>query len=241
VPGRGKKAVGALVAPATRLALCSANSPFSMVARPLGFQNTASPLPSRVTALCPIPTARAPTGNNRNSPPAFCAPSAAMAWAPRWTGGPADRHSARAIRPLERLRLIDQHDRDVVLDREDQPALVTHQLLGGRGGGGAMLQGPLALGADEDIEQVGGEAHGRAYPRRWSDGASRRQRGSTFTWRSRYTGWPTSVSILVRAACPSALMVRPPSPTTMPFWLSRSTYRVARIYTGLADSRNSSM
>src|SRR5438034_5142071 len=89
MPRRGKQAVTALVAPATRLALCSANSPFSMVARPLGFQNTASPLPSRVTALCPIPTARAPTGNKRNSPPAFCAPSAAMAWAPRWTGGPA--------------------------------------------------------------------------------------------------------------------------------------------------------
>src|SRR2546427_1336992 len=166
MPRRGKKAVRALVAPATRLALCRANSPVSMVARPAGFQNTASPLPSSVTALCPMPTARAPTGNSRNSPPAFCAPSAAMAWAPRWTGGPADRHSTRAIGLLERLRLIDQHDRDVVLDREDQPARVADQLLGGRGGGGAMLQGPLALGADEDLEQVGGQAHGRAYPRR---------------------------------------------------------------------------
>src|SRR5207247_9372588 len=105
---------------------------------------------------------------------------------------------------------------------EDQPARVTDELLGGRGGGGAMLQGPLALGADEDFEQVGGEAHGRAYPRRWSDGASRRQRGSTFTWRSRYTVWPTSVSILVRAAFPSDLNVPLHSPTPVPFWLSRS-------------------
>ena len=36
-------------------------------------------------------------------------------------------------------------------------------------------------------------------------------------------------------------MVRPPSPMTMPFWLSRSTYSTARIYTGSALSRNSSI
>src|SRR6266702_8261368 len=89
MPRRGKKAVRALVAPATRLALCALPISFSMVAKPAGFQNTASPLPSSVTALCPMPTARAPTGNNRNSPPAFCAPSAAMAGQPVHLGAQA--------------------------------------------------------------------------------------------------------------------------------------------------------
>src|SRR2546426_1968427 len=239
MPRRGKNAVRAFVAPATRLALCRANSPFSMVARPLGFQNTASPPPSSATALWPIPTARAPTGNNRNSPPAFWVPSGTIAWAERRSDTAADSRTAKATpRSLERLRLIDQHDGDVVLDRVDQPARVAHQLLGGRL---AVLQWAFALGTDKDVEEVGREAHVRAYPKRCSDGPSRRHRGSTLTWRSRYTCWPTSVSILARAACPSALMVRPPSPMTMPFWLSRSTNRVARIYTGLADSRNSSI
>src|SRR5262249_15686018 len=104
-----------------------------------------------------------------------------------------------------------------------------------------ILERALALGTDEDLEQVGGEAHEFAYPSRFRDGSSRRHFGRTFTWRSRKTRRPSSASILARAAAPRALMVRPPSPMTIPFWLSRSTYNTARIYTGSALSRNSSI
>src|SRR5438876_731847 len=122
---------------------------------------------------------------------------------------------------LKRLRLIDEHDRDVIFDRVDQPAGLTGERLGG--GIGPMLERSLALGTDENLEQVGGEAHEVAYPSRLRDGSSRRHLGSTFTCRSRKTRWPSSASILARAAAPRALMVRPPSPMTIPFWLSRST------------------
>src|SRR5881394_365162 len=144
----------------------------------------------------------------------------------------------RSIIPSESLRLIDQHDRDVILDRVDEATGVARQRFGG---GRAMLERPFALGADEDLEQIGRQTHDVAYPRRLSDGSWRRHLGRTFTCRSRKTRWPRRVSILARAAAPSALMARPPSPITMPFWLSRSTYTTARIYTGSAPSRNSSI
>src|SRR6266850_2025005 len=140
-------------------------------------------------------------------------------------------------RPSEAFRLIDQHDRNVVFDGIDQAAGVT----GERFRIGAMLELALAFRADEYREQVGGEAHEVAYPSRLRDGASRRHFGRTFTCRSRNTRWPSSTSILARAAAPRALMVRPASPMTIPFWLSRSTYSTARIYTGSAPSRNSSI
>src|SRR6266581_1009522 len=97
-----------------------------------------------------------------------------------------------------------------------------------------MLERSFALGADENLEEVGREAHEAAYPSRLRAGSLRRHLGRTFTCRSRNTRWPRSVSILARAAAPRALMVRPPSPMTIPFWLSRSTYSTARIYTGSA-------
>src|SRR5882672_3791040 len=139
--------------------------------------------------------------------------------------------------PSEAFRLIDEHDGNVVFDRVDQAAGVT----GKRFRIGAMLERPFAFRADENLEQIGGEAHEVAYPSRRSDGSSRRHLGRTFTCRSRNTRWPSSASILMRAAAPRALMVRPPSPMTIPFWLSRSTYSTARIYTGSAPSRNSSI
>src|ERR1051326_7676255 len=108
------------------------------------------------------------------------------------------------------------------------------------GGRGAGLERSLALGTHQDFQQVGGEAHG-TYPRRLSAASRRRHLGSTFTWRSRNTRVPSRASTLARAAWPRALMVRPPSPITMPFWLARSTYTTARIYTGSAPSRNSSI
>src|SRR2546427_6285612 len=86
----------------------------------------------------------------------------------------------------------------------------------------AVFQWSLALRADKNLEEVGREAH-PAYPRRLSDGAWRRHLGSTLTRNSRNTGSPSSASILPRAAWPSVLIVRPPAPITMPFWLSRST------------------
>src|SRR5919198_6536717 len=116
-------------------------------------------------------------------------------------------------------RLIDEHDGDVVFDGIAQTAGVAHQ---GFGGCGAVLQRSLALRAHEDVEQLGREAH-PAYPRRLSAGASRRHLGSTLTRNSRNTGSPSRASILARAAWPSALIVRPAAPITIPFWLARST------------------
>src|SRR3989475_13287927 len=117
------------------------------------------------------------------------------------------------------FRLIDQHDRDIVFDGVDEAAGVAHEhFLGCR----AVFQRSLALRADENLEEVRREAH-PAYPRRLSDGEWRRHLGSTLTRNSRNTGSPSSASILPRAAWPSDLIVRPPAPITMPFWLSRST------------------
>src|SRR5437879_13542376 len=77
---------------------------------------------------------------------------------------------------LEVLRLIDQHDGDVVLDGVDQAAGVTHQRFGGLR---AVLEWAFALGADENLEQVGRETH-PAYPSRFRVGSWRRNLGSTF-------------------------------------------------------------
>src|SRR5438034_7827282 len=237
MPRDGKYAASTLLVPATRLALCNANSSSDSVASPAGFQKAASPRPADAVAVCPMPTACAPTGNAKNSAPALRGGS----WAESWTVGMLERTIIPTVQPsnirLKRLRLIDQHDGNVVLDGIDQPARVTGEGFRIE----AMLEGAFALGADEDLEQVGREAHEAAYPSRLRAGSLRRHLGKTFTCRSRNTRWPRSVSILARAAAPRALMVRPPSPMTIPFWLSRSTYSTARIYTGSAPSRNSSI
>src|SRR6266699_4422366 len=114
---------------------------------------------------------------------------------------------------LEVLRLIDQHDGDVVFDGVDQAAGVTHQRFGGRR---AVLERAFALGADENFEEVGSETH-PAYPRRLRDESWRRHLGSTLACSSRNTRTPSRASILARAVCPIALIVRPPSPMTIPF------------------------
>jgi hypothetical protein len=54
---------------------------------------------------------------------------------------------------------------------------------------------------------------------------SRCQFFAILTRRSRYTFVPSSFSIWVRAAVPTSRSLAPPLPITMPFWLSRSTYR----------------
>src|SRR5207237_9329801 len=88
---------------------------------------------------------------------------------------------------LEVLRLIDQHDGDVVFDGVDQAAGVTHQRFGGRG---AVLEWAFALGADENLEQVGRETH-PAYPRRLRDASWPRHLGSTSVRGSRNTRPPS--------------------------------------------------
>src|SRR6267143_216390 len=225
MPREGKYAPSTLLRPATSEALCRANSFSDRVASPAGFQNAASPRPAAAVAVCPIPTACAPTGNTRKSAPALRGGS----WALRRLGGWAVRRmnaigrtqppNRSTAQPSEAFRLIDEHDGNVVFDGIDQAAGVT----GERFRIGAMLERSFALRADENLEQVGGEAHEVAYPSRLRDGSSRRHLGRTFTCRSRKTRWPSSASILARAAAPRALMVRPLSPMTIPFWLSRST------------------
>src|SRR5437660_2802320 len=218
MPRFGKNAVRALVLPAARLAVWRPNSAVPIVARPAGFQKAASPCPSRETAVCPKPTASAPTGNKRNSAPEFSVVGAAPPWAARRADSATA--SGRKGTPLERLRLIDQHDRDVVVDGVDQATRVTHE--GFRRRRRAVLERAFALRADEDLEEFGGEAHA-TYPRRVSDGLWRRQRGRTLTCSSRKTLSPMRASIFSRAARPIALIIRPPAPMTMPCWLSRST------------------
>src|SRR5256885_9184546 len=117
------------------------------------------------------------------------------------------------------MALIEQLYGVVVLDGVDRAAGVPHQRLGGRRG---VLEWAFALGADENLEQVGRETH-PAYPSRFRDASWRRHLGSTFACSSRNTRAPSSTSLFPRAGCPIALMVRPPSPITIPFWLARST------------------
>src|SRR5881628_2078320 len=189
MPRDGKYAARTLLFPATRLALCSANSSSASVASPAGFQNAASPRPADAVAVCPIPTAWAPTGNTRNSAPALSGASCAL--------------SARGIindasnPPLKRLRLIDQHDRDVIFDGVNQPAGMAGECFRVQ----TMLERPFAFRADEDFEEIRSETH-EAYPSRLSAGSLRRHFGSTLTCRSRNTRPPSSASILARAAAP---------------------------------------
>src|SRR6266550_1035018 len=221
MPREGKYAPNTLLRPATSDALCSANSSSVRVASPAGFQNAASPRPAAAVAVWPIPTACAPTGNTRNSAPALrggsCADRRMVGWADSRTVATTSHPPIRrSVNPSEALRLIDQHNGNVVFDRVDEPAGVARQRLGGRIG--PMLEGSFAFRTDENFEEVGGEAHEPAYPSRFKDGSSRRHLGRTFTCRSRNTRRPpSSVSILARAAAPRALMVRPPSPMTIPF------------------------
>src|SRR5258706_420297 len=225
MPREGKYAPNPLPRPATSDALCSANSSSVSVASPAGFQNAASPRPAAAVAVWPIPTACAPTGNTRNSAPALRGGSCAE----RWNEGKMERQTTariaarrhvptfhRSVIPSEALRLIDQHDGNVVLDGVDQPAGVARERLGGRTG--PMLERSFAFRTDKNLEQVGGEAHEAAYPSRLRDSSSRRHLGRTFTCRSRNTRRPpSSASIFARAAAPRALMLRPPSPMTIPF------------------------
>src|SRR5262245_42964553 len=167
MPRDGKYAPSTLLRPATSVALCRENSSSLSVASPAGFQNAASPRPDAAIAVWPIPTACAPTGKTRNSAPALRGAS----WAGSRADGPTVNKTRRAscrpparppVRPSEGLRLIDEHNGNVVFHGVHQAARVARQRLRI----GPVLQRPLALGADENLEQVGREAHDAAYPRR---------------------------------------------------------------------------
>src|SRR5260370_42035942 len=143
----------------------------------------------------------ATTGKSRNRAPEFSTwPTGVVAGPDSRAAGLTDSRSVSSAlgpsgrRPSERLRLIDQHDGDVVLHGVAEAARVAHQLFGGRH---AVLKRPLALGADEDREEVGRETH-TAYPRRLSDGSWRRHCGSTFTCSSRETYSPRSSWMFAR-------------------------------------------
>src|SRR5215211_320405 len=87
----------------------------------------------------------------------------------------------------------------------------------------------LELEVEDDPRARGGLGHARMLdrehqiPNRSSRRSSRRQRGLTFTCRSRNTLWPTSASISGRARVPISLIIRPPPPTTICFCESVST------------------
>src|SRR6185295_13853605 len=158
------------------------------------------------------------------------------------TGRPAAAASTTRETRLERLRLIDVHDRDIVFHRVHELARMTHQRLTRRL---ALLQRALALGAHQDFEQVGSQTHDAPLgaggnPSRASAPGDFRHFGVTRTRRSRYTRAPSNVSMPCRAAVPMPLMPAPPVPMTSRFCESRSTCRVIRIYTGSVPSRNSS-
>src|SRR6266513_2203135 len=157
MPREAKYAPSTLLRPATSVAVCSANSSSDSVARPAGFQNAASPRPDAAMAVCPIPTACAPTGNTRNSAPALRGSSCAE----RWNEGTVERLITarmenrnpiptfqRSIFPSEALRLIDEHDGNVVFDGVHQAAGVTGKRFRIR----PMLERAFAFRADENRE-----------------------------------------------------------------------------------------
>src|SRR5688572_19950984 len=97
-----------------------------------------------------MPTARAPTGRRRKSAPSSAVPPCACA-----SRGKQRSASARPITTSERRRLIDQHDRDVVAYGVSQRTGGTEETLLPL----TVLQLTLALRADEDGEQLRGDAH----------------------------------------------------------------------------------
>src|SRR5215218_7323928 len=122
----------------------SASSRFSRRASAPGFHHTAS-LPGRsATTAWPEPTDRAPTGRRRNSAPSSSAPFCADA------RGAAEARSASAAAErataLQRRRLIDEHDGDVVADGVAQTTRGAHERLLVL----AVLELALALRAHQD-------------------------------------------------------------------------------------------
>src|SRR3954468_1312588 len=97
------------------------------------------------TIACPIPTACAPVGSSRNSDPSL--PVGV------WPAAGCARATATAT--LERSRLIDQHDGDVVPHRVAQPTLVTDERLLRF----TVLELALALGTNQNLEKPRRQAH----------------------------------------------------------------------------------
>src|SRR5687767_215112 len=149
-----------------------------------GFHQTLSLPPRSATTAWPRPTDRAPTGRRRKSAPSCARPVCArrsLASAARSARAPAI-----GIAPLERCRLIHEHDRNVVADRVLQPARMADEarLIG------PILEFALALRADENRQQLRRQGHLPGswvirYPNRSRARKSRRQLARTLTHRSR--------------------------------------------------------
>src|SRR5687767_15126189 len=108
-------------------------------ARAAGFHQRPSDPSRRATTAWPNPTARAPTGRNRNAPPSLPSlPCAARAGA--W------HTKAARISALQRSRLIDEHDGDIIAERIAEPAVLAIELRLLR----MILELALALGADQN-------------------------------------------------------------------------------------------
>src|SRR3970282_291694 len=92
-------------------------------ASPAGFQNAASAVRASAMPAWPSAVARAPTAMSRNAAP----PSVTSLGA--WPARELLRPRPATIRAsLKRLRLINEHDRDIVLDRVDEGAGVAERL-----------------------------------------------------------------------------------------------------------------
>src|SRR5690606_14805621 len=231
--------------------------PPSTPARPAGLVKTASGDVAAVSAR-PRATERAPTGRTRtrqhssagerSSIPRICAcPGAACVAAARASTSATNPRFRLSRSPLrwigcrrtsERLRLVQQHDRNVVPHFIPKPARVADQLLLL----GPILQLALALRANEDLQQLriqhlSSSAHrdrsrsslGTGYPRCRSAERFFRHPGIAFTQRSRYTRSPMNASIFSRDRCPRRRIPAPPFPIRIAFWLSLSTNTTARI------------
>src|SRR3990172_1211363 len=124
---------------------------FGISARPAGFQNAASAVWASAMPAWPSAVVRAPTAISKNvAPPSV---TSLGVWPAR---GRVRPRPATIRASLERLRLINEHDRDIVLDRVDEAAGVAGELFLGLG---VVFEVALALGADEDFKQVGRQAH----------------------------------------------------------------------------------
>ena len=140
----------------------------------------------------------------------------------------SDRGGATGIviGTLERRRLIDEHDRNVVAHRVAQPARVAHEARFRF----AILELALALRADENCEQLRGQGSFALFLSRVGSRTARERRGSR-----RQLGKHLHPQIQIDALADessrssrgrpgrSRESARPCAPMRIRFWLSRST------------------
>src|SRR6267143_3577292 len=123
-----------------------ASSRLSCPATDAGFHQIPSLPGLAATIACPIPTACAPVGRRRKRAPSL---PVVVVWAP---APPATR---LATAKLERSRLIDQHDGDIIAHGVAEPAFVADENLLRF----TILELRLAFGTHEDLEQAFRQTH----------------------------------------------------------------------------------